>query len=279
MESSIILDVGVILICGIIFGRLAKFVKLPNVTGYLVAGLLLGPSILDFIPAYMVDNFSVISDIALGFIAFSVGSEFNLNYFKKVGIAPIVIALLEAFGAIIFVTAALILFGIDLKLAILLGAIAAATAPAQTIMVINQYKAKGSLTSMLLSVVALDDAVALIGFGFATTIVTVMSSTADTSLVLSVLSPIYEIIVSFALGAVSGMLMKLIFRWFKKRTNRLCIIVSFVMLTYWLAGLVHGSPLLACMSLGGILVNIFDDIDDVVEAADGFTSPVFMISL
>ena len=140
MDIKIIFETALILLSAILFGRLAKFVKLPNVTGYLIAGLILGPSFLNLIPASMVDGFAVISDAALGFIAFSIGSEFNLDYFKKVGTAPIVIAICESFGAIILVTVALIAFGFDARLSILLGAIAAATAPAQTIMVINQYK-------------------------------------------------------------------------------------------------------------------------------------------
>lgn len=277
MESKIIVEVAVILLSGIIFGRLAKFVKLPNVTGYLVAGLLLGPSFLNIIPATMVDGFAVISDIALGFIAFSIGSEFNLSYFKKVGVAPIIIAICESLGAIILVTGTLMIFGFDTKLSILLGAIAAATAPAQTIVVINQYKAKGSLTSMLMSVVAIDDAVALIGFGFATTVVKMMTSPNSTNIALSLLSPLYEIVISFVLGGALCLLMKLIFRWFKKSSNRICIIISFVLFTYWIAGICHGSPLLACMALGGVLVNIDPEIDSIVKVSESFTPPIFMI--
>lgn len=277
MENRIIIDVAVILFSGILFGRIGKFFKLPNVTGYLIAGLLLGPSVFNIIPMEMVDNFAVMSDIALGFIAFSVGSEFSLDYFKKVGLAPIIISITEAFGGIIFVTLTLILFGFDFKLSIMLGAIAAATAPAQTIMVINQYKVKGSLTSMLLSVVALDDAVALIAFGFATTLVNMMNSSAHTNLLFSILSPVYEIVISFILGAVASILMKLIFRWFKKQSNRICIIIAFILITYWSSDLLKGSPLLACMTLGAVLVNIYEDTDSVVKIADAFSPPIFMI--
>jgi len=276
LDSKIIIEVAVMLICGLAFGRLAKHAKMPNVTGYLIAGLLLGPSFLNFIPQNMVEGFLVISDIALGFIAFSIGSEFNLSYFKKVGTAPIVIAICESFGAIILVTLTLLLCGFDLKLSIMLGAIAAATAPAQTIMVINQYKAKGPLTSMLMSVVAIDDVVALIGFGFATTIVNMMS-VKSTNVLLSLLMPLYEVIVSFAIGVVVAILMKLVFRWFKKSSNRICIILSAILLTYWLSELVHGSALLGCMALGGIFVNIYDDINSVIKTTDYLTPPIFMI--
>jgi len=145
LESKIIIATAVMLASALLFGRLGKFFKLPNVTGYLIAGLLLGPSFLNIIPMNMVNGFSVISDMALAFIAFSVGCEFDLKYYRKVGGSPILIAITEACGAIVVVTVTLILLGFDVKLAIMLGAIAAATAPAQTIMVINQYKAKGPL--------------------------------------------------------------------------------------------------------------------------------------
>ncbi len=277
MENKIIIETAIILLSGLLFGRLAKFLKFPNVTGYLIAGLLLGPSLLNFIPISMVGGFGVISDIALAFIAFSIGSEFDLEYFKKVGSAPIVIAMTESFGAIILVTTVLIVLGFDLKLSIMLGAIAAATAPAQTIMVINQYKAKGSLTSLLLSVVAIDDAVALIGFGFATTIVKMMSSKVNTNIAISILSPIYEIAISFIIGFIMSLFMKLVFRWFKKDSNRQSIIIAMVLLTYWLAEYLHGSSLLACMSLGAVLVNIYSETDKIISISDKFTPAIFMI--
>jgi Kef-type K+ transport system membrane component KefB len=277
VENKIIIETAIMLLAGLLCGRLAKFLKFPNVTGYLIAGLLLGPSLFNLIPTSMVTGFGVISDIALAFIAFSIGTEFDLNYFKKVGIAPVVIAICEAGGAIIIVTFVLIVCGFDLKLSIMLGAIAAATAPAQTIMVINQYKAKGSLTSLLLSVVAIDDAVALIGFGFATTIVRMMSNNVQTNIIISIISPILEILVSFIIGAAMGMLMKLIFRWFKKSSNRACIIIAIVLLTYWLAEYFHGSSLLACMALGAVLVNISSETESTIKIVDNFTPAIFMI--
>ncbi|WP_145972683.1 cation:proton antiporter [Acetobacterium woodii] len=278
MEANIILEVSLMLFSGILFGRLAKFFKMPNVTGYLIAGLLLGPSFINIIPTEMVDGFGIISDIALGFIAFSVGSQFDLNYFKKVGIAPIVIATAEALGAVILVTVVMILFGFDTKLAIMLGAIAAATAPAQTIMVINQYRAKGPLTSMLMSVVAIDDAIALIAFGFASTLVNVMNSAVQTNIFISILSPFYEVLISFILGGIAAILMKILFRWFKKPSNQICIVIAFILMTYWGADMVHGSPLLACMALGGVLVNIYRDrIESVLKTTDAFSPPIFMV--
>lgn len=277
MENQILFDTAVMIFAAIALGRAAKLLKMPNVTGYLIAGLILGPSFLNVVTQEMVDGFVIISDIALAFIAFSIGSEFDLAYFKKVGIAPVIIAITEAFGAIILVTLTLILFGFDLKLSILLGAIASATAPAQTIMVINQYKAKGPLTSMLMSVVAIDDVVALIGFGFASTAVKMIDNPENANLLKSILSPIYEIIISFAIGIVLSIAMRILFKWFKKPANVICITLGFVSFTYWLANVVHGSPLLACMALGAVLVNIYPDIDRVMQVTEYFTPPIFMI--
>lgn len=277
MENEILFDVALLLISGILMGRVAKKCKLPNVTGYLVAGLLLGPSVLNIISADMVNNFGVISDIALGFIAFSIGTEMSIKYFKKVGIAPIIIATTESFGAIIMVAATLILLGYDLNLSIMLGAIAAATAPAQTIAVINQYRAKGSLTSMLISVVAIDDATALIGFGFASAIVNMMDKSENFNLALAILSPIIDIIISLIVGAGISLIMKLLFRYFKKPSNRICIIISLILFTYWAANMLGGSPLLACMSLGGVLANIYSESNKIAEIADNFNPPILML--
>lgn len=278
MQSNIIFEVFLMLFAGILFGRIAKFFKMPNVTGYLVAGLILGPSFFNLIPSYMVEGFGVISDIALGFIAFSVGSQFDFNYFKKVGAAPIIIAIFEALTAVVFVIITVVLFGFDKKLAIMLGAIAAETAPAQTIMVIKQYRAKGPLTSMLMSVVAVDDAVALIAFGFASTLVNMMSSNQSGSLFISILTPVYELAISLIIGVVAGFLMKLIFRWFKKPSNQLCISIASILLAYWTSDFLNGSALLSCMALGATMANIYRaQIDQLVKITEDFTPPVFML--
>ncbi len=276
MENKILLEIAVMLMVGIIFGRIAKKLKSPNVTGYLIAGLLLGPSFLNIIPSDMLDGFAVISDIALAFIAFSIGSEFSLDYFKKVGKAPIIIAIFEAIIAVILVTGILILVGFDMKLSLLLGAIAAATAPAQTIMVINQYKAKGKLTSLLMSVIAIDDAVALIGFGFAVTIVNLTVGN-NSNLILSLLKPIYEILISVIIGFVFSLVMKILFKRFKKPSNVLSITISCILFSYWIAEISHGSPLLACMSLGAFLANIYFEIGKIMKVSEGFTAPIFMM--
>lgn len=276
MSDKILFDIAIVMLSALICGRLVKHINMPNVTGYLIAGLILGPFLTNLIPADMVTNFSVASDMALGFIAFSIGSEFKISYFKKVGAAPIVIACCESFGAVLIVTLTCILLKFPLPLAILLGAIAAATAPAQTIMVVKQYNARGPMTSMLMSVVAIDDATALIAFGFAATIVKAMEESRGIS-ILSILEPVYEVGVSFVLGFLLSIIMIIFFRHFKKASNRLCVIVGILFLTIWISNQIGGSALLSCMALGAGLVNLFDEVDKVMEITNSFTPPLLML--
>jgi len=262
---------------GMLFGRLAKFLKLPNVTGYLIAGLVLGPCVLKLIPQDIVASMTVIPDVALGFIAFSVGSEFKLSYIKRVGVTPIVIACLEALGATLFVTGALLLAGQDLAFSIMLGAIAAATAPAATIMVIRQYNAKGPVTQTLLTVVALDDAAALMLFGIATAIAQALLGNGGGSLLLTIGKPIYQIVGSLLLGGVLGGLFIVPLRFFKKQGNRLSITIGMVFLAVALAGWLDLSALLVCMSMGMTFVNSSSQADDILRITDGFTPPILML--
>ena len=167
MNLNTLLDLAIMIFAGMFCGRMAKHVHLPNVTGYLVAGLLIGPSVFGLLSEDFLTTINIISDVALGFIAFSIGNEFKMSYFKRVGVAPIVIACLESLFAVGFVVLGLLIAGQPLPFSLVLGAIAAATAPAATIMVIKQYRAKGPVTETLLSVVAIDDATALILFSLA----------------------------------------------------------------------------------------------------------------
>lgn len=164
MNLNTLLDLAIMIFAGMFCGRMAKHVHLPNVTGYLVAGLLIGPSVFGLLSEDFLTTINIISDVALGFIAFSIGNEFKMSYFKRVGVAPIVIACLESLFAVVFVVLGLLIARQPLPFSLVLGAIAAATAPAATIMVIKQYRAKGPVTETLLSVVAIDDATALILF-------------------------------------------------------------------------------------------------------------------
>ena len=262
---------------GMAFGRLVKLIKLPNVTGYLLAGLIFGPSVLGIIPKDTIDSISVISEVALGFIAFSVGNEFKMSYFKKVGISPIVIAALEALGAVVAVFAVLVAFGNDLSFSLVLSSIAAATAPAATIMVIRQYKAKGPVTETLLSVVALDDAAALMLFGIAVAVAGMLNSSANVSVAGMILSPIVEIVGALVIGAVLGMLLTFFVRFFKKDGNRLSLAAGFVFAGIGIADMLGVSSLLLCMALGAVFVNFSKQSLPVMKVVDSITPPIFIL--
>ena len=203
---SILFYVGLMLLCGLLAGRIAKLVGFPNVTGYIVAGLIIGPHILGIISLEATEGIGIVSEMALGFIALSIGAEFELSYFKEVGKTPVIIALLEGTLAIVFVTVTLLAFGYDLPIAVMLGAIASATAPAATIMVIRQYRANGPVTKTLLSVVALDDAVALIAFGFAIA-VTKSFKGGSSDLLITILDPFITLFLSIIIGVLFALIL------------------------------------------------------------------------
>lgn len=271
------LILAIMIFGGMAMGRVAKLCKLPNVTGYLVAGLLLGPSVLHLVPESFFSDISVISDTALGFIAFSIGSEFKISYFKRVGATPIVIAIFESLFAVLFVLAALLIAGNDLPFSIVLASIAAATAPAATIMVIKQYKAKGPMTETLLSVVAIDDAVALILFGIAVAIGQSVGNPGSVSLLSSIAQPFLEIFGALACGLVLGLLFTIPLRWFKKDTNRTALTVAFVFVGIGIANLLGLSSLLLIMAMGAALTNLSDEVNGIMRLTDAITPPIFVL--
>lgn len=277
MELTILFYLALILFSGLILGRAVKFIKLPNVTGYLIAGLIIGPYCLKLVPINLVTQFELVSEMALAFIAFSIGSEFKLSYLKKVGMTPIVIAIFEALTATILVSSVLIFFGFKTEIALLLGAIASATAPAATIMVVRQYKAKGPVTEMLLSVVALDDAVALMAFGFAIAMVNTLNHPGEISVVMSIVLPFVEIIASILLGFLIGVLFNIVLRYFKKDSNRLIITAGFIFLGAALATMLGLSPLLLCMSMGAMLINVSHSGGTILKLVDSVTAPIFLM--
>lgn len=273
---SIILYVGLLLITGLLFGRLAKLIGFPNVTGYLIAGLIIGPYVLGIVSAEVIGGIDIVSEIALAFIALSIGAEFKWSYFKEIGTSSVVIAIFASLFATAFVIIGLLIFGFDLSLAIMLGAIASATAPAATVMVIKQYQAKGPVTKTLLSVVAIDDAVALIAFGFAVTF-TKMINAGGTVNLMSILDPFIELGKSILLGAAFALVLLIPLHFFKKESNRMCAIVGVLFVTSALANYIGASSLLTCMILGAVLVNISNDAMTVFKITDMISPPIFMI--
>jgi len=293
-----LLSVSVALLTGLLMTRLFKPFKLPDVTAYLIAGVLIGPYCigrlgiggLGFDTMDAVHALELVADVALGFIAFSIGSEFRLDDLKKTGKQAFVIGIFQALVATLVVDLALLAvhFIMPDKLSVpqllVLGSIATATAPAATLMVVRQYKAKGPLTKLLLPIVALDDAVGLIifavSFGIAKTI---LSGNID--LISILVNPIVEITCSLILGAIMGFILTQLEKMFHSNTNRLNMTIAFVFLTASLSmldfhiGPVHisFSSLLVCMMLGTIFCNICPLSHDLMERSDKWTSPLLAL--
>ncbi|MBO2526968.1 MAG: cation/H(+) antiporter [Clostridiales bacterium] len=285
MTLNTLIDLGIMIFAGMFCGRMAKHLHLPNVTGYLVAGLLIGPNLTHLIfgaDAFcllsedFLESISIVSDVALGFIAFSIGNEFKMSYFKRVGAAPIVIACLESLFAVLFVVVGLLISGQEVAFSIVLAAIAAATAPAATIMVIKQYRAKGPVTESLLSVVAIDDATALILFSLSVAVAQAISNS-SASLAASLLSPLREIGGALVVGAVMGFIFLIPLRFFKKQGNRLSLIVGFIFAGLGIAKLLGLSNLLLCMAMGAVIANFSPDVGKLMDICDSVTPPIFML--
>ena len=277
MELNILLYLSIALILALLSSKLMKLAKLPNVTGYLIVGLLAGPYVLNLIPLDTVDSLDIIPEAALGFIAFSIGAEFKFSYLKKVGKAPIIIACLESFGAVLVVDLVLIAAGNDVPFSLCLGAIAAATAPAATLMVVKQYKAHGPVTETLLPVVALDDATALMCFGISVAIAKTIEGGVGDNIAMTILKPLLEIIAALAIGIIFGILFRFLVKWFTGRGNRLAVTYALVFACIGLGEMLNVSSLLACMALGATLANTSSFADVIFEQTDRMTPPIFMM--
>ena len=283
---------------GLMMTRLLKKTHLPDVTAYLIAGVLIGPCFIGAlgIPGIGFESYEelegvgLISDVALGFIAFSIGNEFRLSQLKETGKQALVIGILQAVTATVLVDIALLIFHfirpdvLTVPAAITLGAIAAATAPAATLMVVRQYKAKGPLTDLLLPIVALDDAVGLVLFAVSFGIAKALSS-GVVDLYTIVANPIIEITASLLLGAVAGWVMTQIEKLFNSNTNRLAITISFVFLTVALSMIsvkigpvtLGFSSLLVCMMLGSVFCNLCPLSEEIMENSDRWTGPLMVL--
>lgn len=277
MQFNILLYVAIAMAVALVFNRFAKLVGLPNVTGYLIAGLLIGGSVLNIVPRGVSETLNIISDVALGFIAFSIGGEFKLESIKKIGGSALTITFFQALSATLFVDVALLLLGFEVPLAITLGAIATATAPAATLMVVRQYKAKGPVTQVLLPVVALDDAVGLVVFAVSMSAAHIFADGAAISVKTVLVEPLIEIIGSLAIGAALGAVVALCMKLFASRANRLSVILCAVLAGTAIADMFGLSSLLLCMSIGALFANLTHDIDRLLDATDVWTAPLFML--
>lgn len=285
MDLKVLLYIGIIIAAGLLSGKLAKLLRLPNATGYLIGGLFLGPSLLNLVKAESFEGLEVISVVALGFIAFSIGSEMKVSYFKRVGTKPIVIAFFEATLAVVFVFGSMIAYfaithqltNINVRFSLVLASIAAATAPAATVLVIRQYKAQGKLTEMLMSVVAIDDSVAVLLFGIGVAITNAVNpNIAHTSVLMQVLQPVFEILISLGVGGAIGLMLVLGTKWFTGRGNRISLTIVSVFLTIFIADKLGGSYILASMTLGAMFANLSDKYEEVNGLIYFVTAPIYI---
>ena len=296
--QAILLSLSIALFSGLMLSRLAKLAGLPAVTAYLVAGILIGPFCLGafgvnglgFTSLENIESFSIISDVALGFIAFSIGNEFRLEDLKHIGKQATIIGIFQAVFTTIVVDIILIAVHFiipdkfPLPAAIIMGAIASATAPAATLMVVRQYKAKGPVTDVLLPVVALDDAVGLVLFSISFGVAKALIA-GTVEIVAIIVEPIIEVVLSIGLGAGIGFLFTFCEKFFHSRSKRLAMSVAFVLVTVAISnftfniGGIHVafSPLLSCMMLGTIFCNTCDFSAQLMDRLDRWTAPIFIL--
>ena len=272
-----LLALSLALIVGLFFSRIIRLIHLPNVTAYLVGGLLVGPSVLGLLPQDAVASLSVLTDVALGFIAYSIGAEFRLSYLRQIGSKPIVITLFEGLCAVALVDVALIAMGFPLPLCLMLGAIAAATAPAATLMVVRQYKARGPVCSMLLPVVAMDDALCLMAFSISSAIAAAIYSGEALTVQSMLISPLLQIAGSLLLGTGIGLVQTLAARFFHSRGNMLSLTIAAVLGGLALCEMWGLSSLLVCMMIGAVMINLSSASSKIIEQCDRFTPPLFML--
>ncbi|MGI6562040.1 MAG: cation:proton antiporter [Clostridia bacterium] len=273
--TIILLSLSIILLAGFLLTRITKPAKLPNVTGYIISGILIGPYVLNLIPRKMVDNMGFISDVALAFIAFGVGRFFKKENFRETGFGVIVITLFESLLAGLIVTLSVhYIFHLSWSFCLLLGAIATATAPASTMVTIRQYQARGNFVNTLLQVVAFDDAVCLIAFSLASAIVN--ANVGETISPSEIIMPIVYNIVAFAIGFVSGAILSKLMTPKRSEDNRLILTIALLLGIAGLCAAVDISPLLPCMIYGTTYINMTKD-KELYKQVERFTPPILSI--
>lgn len=275
---DVLFKIGIVLIVGILGGKIARIFKLPNVSGYLVVGLFLGTSFFKFVNAQDIEAFSVISEFALAVIAFSIGSEFIIKDMLKFGKSIVIITLAEVVGAILLVFSVMyFIFNQPFAFSIVIASMSAATAPAATLLVIQQYRAHGPLTRTILPVVALDDVFGIMAFGIAMALAKLSVGQNEVSLLRMLVEPLIEIGGSAILGLILGVILSLIA---KKATNRDSLqgtSLAFIALAAGLSKMLGVSPLLTSIMMGATLVNLVKNPKRVFSSVNDFVSPVYVM--
>lgn len=275
--ASIIISVAFMLLFGFAMTRITKLLKLPNVTAYILAGILIGPYCLGLVPQHIIDGMDFLSDIALAFIAFSTGEFFRFSTLKKSGAKVMVITVFEALLAsvVVFIVTFFVL-RLDLAFSIVLAALASATAPASTVMTIRQTGAKGDFVDTLLQVVALDDIVGLVAYSIAISVAVSSKTGAGAFHIWDIIKPLLINVGVFALGGAFGFLMKLMMPKKRSTDNRLIISIALLFSFCGICTLLDISPLLGCMSMGTVYINITDD-DKLFKQLNYFSPPLLLL--
>ncbi|NOH15524.1 cation:proton antiporter [Clostridium cochlearium] len=268
------ISVGMAIILGVLFGKIMNKFKIPAVAGYVIAGLVLGVSCLNLISGEMSEQLSFIGDFALGIIAFNIGSELEYSVLKRLGKPIFIIAFFEAIFAFILVTLVTILLGEKIYTALILGAVASATAPAATVMVLNELKAKGPLTSTLLGVVAVDDAICLMIYAIASSLAKVFINHTSINMYSLIYLPIKEIVLSVLSGFILGILLVYIINRLHKDSEIQIVALGFIITLTGIAMKYNLSPLLSCMSLGIAVSNLCAHSNEVFSTIEKFDSPI-----
>ena len=275
-SAQVVLSLAVMLFAGFLMTRLTKLVRLPNVTGYILAGVLIGPYLLDLIPQDVVQGMDFVTDVALAFIAFGVGKYFRLSRLRQNGRKVLILTVFEALTAavLIFLVMAFV-FRLSIPFSLLLGAIGSATAPASTIMTIRQYKAKGEFVDVLLQIVALDDAVALLAFSVCAAVAQGMESGGEIRFQTVVLPILYNLL-ALAVGALAGWLLHRLIGENRSSQHRLVLVTGMLLTITGMCTALDVSPLLACMVMGAVYINVSGN-KKVFKQVNGFTPPIQLL--
>jgi len=277
-SMNIVLSGGFLLLVGLIAGKAANLLKFPAVTGYLVAGIVVGPPVLNLLTQDLLSASVWISHGALALIAFSIGSEFTVDNIRRLGPRVLVIATLEALGGTVAVFAAMrLVFHQSVAVSLLFGAIAAATAPAATIMVVRELRARGPMTDTLLAVVAIDDPVCVMVFGVASGIVVMLTGDGSLSLTSMILQPIAEILSAIGMGAAAGILVTRLMVGLRDRSETQVLMLGSILAAAGLAIAIGLSPLLTCMALGSTVGNLSKRSGIAFEAIKALDTPIYVV--
>lgn len=274
---EILFDLSIIFIFGLLIGQVLKKVKLPEVMGYLIAGIVIGPYVLDLVTIDSLNSMELFSTIALSFVSFLIGAEFKWNYVKRLGKKPFIIGLTCSLFTMFVVTVCLYLAGTTMSFALIMGAIASATAPVAIMMIVKEYRSRGELTDTMLSVIAIDDVISVIIFGFTIVIAQYLESGSAT--LEGIMQPFSEIGISLIMGTVLGLFLGVTAKLFKTRNNIICMILVTVFTAILIADYAEIPSILMCMITGMVFVNAYNRnfTDKVLDVMDDISSPLMII--